>query len=92
MQFEDLEKALCIFEWAFERDSASVEALLWLVDVAALGYGPDHVGAVCLYRRAIELDPKCVDAYMGLGLQYQAPSVTLSLDSPAVQKCCRSPR
>ena len=80
MKFEDLEKALCLFKRAFERDSSSVEALLWLADVAALGYGPDHLGAVCLYRRAIELDPKCVDAYLGLGLQYQAPSVTLSLE------------
>lgn len=50
MKFENLEKALCIFERAFERDSASVEALLWLADVAALGYGPDHAGAVSLYR------------------------------------------
>ncbi len=80
MEFEDLEKALHLFERAFEHDRTFVEALLWQADVAALGYGPDQVGAVSLYRRAIELDPDCVDAYIGLGLQYQAPSVTLSLD------------
>ena len=45
-----------------------------------MGYSPEQVGAVRLYQRAIELDPNCVDAYMGLGLQYQAPSVTLSLE------------
>jgi tetratricopeptide (TPR) repeat protein len=87
MQFEDLEKALCLFERAFERDPTSVDALLWLADVAALGYGPDHVGAVSLYRRAIKLDPKCVDAYVGLGLQYQAPSVTLSLEETIKAFC-----
>jgi tetratricopeptide (TPR) repeat protein len=80
MEFEDLEKALHLFEQAFEHDPTSVEALLWLADIAAMGYGPEQVGAVSLYRRAIGLDPKCVDAYIGLGLQYQAPSVTLSLD------------
>jgi tetratricopeptide (TPR) repeat protein len=79
-EFEDLEKALHLFEQAFERDPTLVEALLWQADVAAMGYGPEQVGAVGLYRRAIELDPNCVDAYMGLGLQYQAPSVTLSLE------------
>lgn len=87
MKFENLEKALCIFEQALERDSASVEALLWLADVAALGYGPDYAGAVRLYQRAIELDPKCVDAYVGLGLQYQAPSVSLSLEE-AIKAFC----
>jgi tetratricopeptide (TPR) repeat protein len=47
--------------------------------MTVLWYTRYHLGAVSLYRRAIELDPKCVDAYLGLGLQYQAPSVTLSL-------------
>jgi tetratricopeptide (TPR) repeat protein len=80
MEFEDLEKALHLFEQAFKHDPTSVEALLWQADIATMGYGPDHAEAVSLYRRAIELDPKCVDAYVGLGLQYQTPSVTLSLE------------
>ena len=57
MEFEDLEKALHLFEQAFEHDPTSVEALLWQADIAAMGYGPEQVGAVSLYRRAIELDP-----------------------------------
>ena len=80
MEFEDLEKALHLFEQAFEHDPNLVEALLWQADVSALGYGSDQVGAARLYRQAIELDPKSVDAYIGLGLQYQAPSVSLSLE------------
>ena len=80
LEYEDLEKALRLFEKVTELDSTTVEALLWQADIASLGYGPSYQGAVSLYRQAIHLDPNCVDAYIGLGLQYQAPSVTLSLE------------
>lgn len=76
----DFEKATRLFEQAVQSDPTSVEAVLWLADMAALGYGPEQAGAVTLYRRALELDPACVDAYIGLGLQYRAPSVTLTLE------------
>lgn len=80
IEFEEPEKALRLFEQAVACDPNCVEALLWSADVAALGYGPEQEGAAALYKQAIELDPTCVDAYVGLGLQYQAPSVTLSLE------------
>lgn len=79
-EFEEPEKALHLFERAVECDPNCVEAWLWLADTAAMGYGPEQEGAANFYRKAIELDPTCVDAYVGLGLQYQAPSVTLSLE------------
>ena len=80
MEFENVEKALYLFEQAFEHDHNLVEALLWQADISAMGYGSGQAGAVRLYRQAIELDPNNVDAYIGLGLQYQAPSVSLSLE------------
>lgn len=79
-EFEDLDKALYLFKRAFESDPTCIEALLWMADTAAMGYGPDMAGAAELYRRAIELDPTCVDAYIGLAFQYRAPGVTLSLE------------
>lgn len=79
-EFENLEKAIHLFEQVLKRDPTCVEAMLWLADIAALGYGSEQVGAASLYRKAIEADPACVDAYIGLGLQYQAPGVTLSLE------------
>ena len=79
-EYNDLEKAARLFEQALESDPNLVEALLWLADIAAAGYGPEQIGAVSLYRRVIELDPKNVDAYIGLGLQHHAPSVSLSLE------------
>ena len=79
-EFEDLEKALHLFERALESDPTNIEALLWQADTAAMGYGPEMAGAADLYRRAIELDPTCVDAYIGLAFQYRAPGVTLSLE------------
>lgn len=79
-EFEDPEQAIHLFERALASDPGCVEALLWLADTAALGYGPEQAGAVTFYRKAMEFDPQCVDAYIGLGLQYQAPGVALSLD------------
>jgi tetratricopeptide (TPR) repeat protein len=78
-EYEDLEKAAHLFEQVLESEPNSLEALLWLADIAAVGYGPEQIGAASLYQRAIDLDPNCVDAYIGLGLQHNAPSVLLSL-------------
>jgi tetratricopeptide (TPR) repeat protein len=77
-EYADLDKAACLFEQALEREPDSVELLLWLADIGATGYGPGYKAAVNLYQRVIELDPCNVDAYVGLGLQYHAPSVSMT--------------
>jgi tetratricopeptide (TPR) repeat protein len=52
------------------------EALLWLAQMCAEGYGRGYPAAAGLYRRVIELDPGNVDAHIGWGMLRGAPGVT----------------
>jgi tetratricopeptide (TPR) repeat protein len=79
-EYFDLQGAARLFERAQAADPRSVETLLWLGDLYAMGYGRGYVAAVDVYRRAIELDPEAVDAYIGLGLLHRAPAKPVTLD------------
>ena len=79
-EYVDLDQATTLFERALAADPQSVDTLLWLADLYALGYGRGYAAAAELYRRAIELDPQVVDAYIGLGMLHQAPGAPVRLD------------
>jgi tetratricopeptide (TPR) repeat protein len=72
-EYTDLEGAARLFERALAVEPRSVETLLWLGDVASLGYGPGYAGAAESYRAAARLDPRAVDAYVGLGMLHRSP-------------------
>jgi tetratricopeptide (TPR) repeat protein len=76
----DLEKAARLFQRVVELEPQSVTALLWLASTYEVGYGLGYTAAVDVYRRVIELAPNNTDAYVGLGLQYRAPSAPLTID------------
>jgi tetratricopeptide (TPR) repeat protein len=77
-EYADLEGAARLFERALAVEPRSVEALLWLGDVASLGYGPSYAGAAQSYRTATHLDPQAVDAYGGLGMLHRSPGTPVS--------------
>lgn len=79
-EYVDLAQATALFERALAVHPESVDTLLWLADLYALGYGRGYAAAAELYRRAIELDPQAVDAYIGLGMLHRAPGAPLRLD------------
>jgi tetratricopeptide (TPR) repeat protein len=79
-EYADLQQATQLFERARAADPQSVETLLWLGDLYSLGYGPGYSRAADVYRMAIKLDPKAVDAHIGLGLLHRAPSKQVTLD------------
>jgi tetratricopeptide (TPR) repeat protein len=78
-EFADLEQAAQLLLKAVEADPDSIDALLWLAEISAMGYGPGYAKAGSLYRRALKLDEQCVDAYIGLGMLYGAPSSSVTL-------------
>jgi tetratricopeptide (TPR) repeat protein len=80
LEYSDLEKAARLFLEVLKIDPDCLEALLWLGEVCAVGYGPGYEKAVEFYSRAIALDPTCVDAYIGLGMMYGAPSSHVTLE------------
>jgi tetratricopeptide (TPR) repeat protein len=67
-EYADLEGAARLFERALAVEPQSVETLLWLGDVASLGYGPGYAGAAQSYRTAASLDPRRADAGADLGM------------------------
>lgn len=79
-EYDDLEQAAALFARAYAAAPESVESLLWLADLAALGYGPGYERAAELYHQAIQLDPEAVDAYLGLGMLHRTPDRPVSLD------------
>lgn len=79
-RYQDLDTANELFERAIALEPNSVETLLWLGDLAALGYGRGYAAALEHYRRALELDPNAVDAYIGIGMLHRAPGAPVSLD------------
>jgi tetratricopeptide (TPR) repeat protein len=77
-EYADLEGAARLFQRALAVEPQSVETLLWLGDVASLGYGPGYAGAAESYRSAARLDPAAVDAYVGLGMLSRSPGAPVS--------------
>ena len=73
-EFADLEQSAQYFLQAVEANPDAIDAMLWLALLSWMGYGPDYKQAVSLYQRVLELDPQCVNAYLGLGMLYGAPS------------------
>lgn len=73
-EFADLEQSARLLLQAVEADPDAIDALLWLAEVSAMGYGQGYAKAASLYQRVLKLDPQCVDAYIGLAMLYRAPS------------------
>lgn len=78
-EYTDLEQATRLFERAVNIDPNSIPALLWLGDLYALGYGKGYSAALNAYQRVIQLNPRVVDAYIGVGMLHRAPSSPVSL-------------
>jgi tetratricopeptide (TPR) repeat protein len=79
-EYADLEQAARLFERALAANPRSLETLLWVADLYALGYGRGYEAAAETYRTAIELQPDAADAHIGLGLLHRAPSRPVTLD------------
>jgi tetratricopeptide (TPR) repeat protein len=79
-EYDDLEGAAQLFERALRAEPGSVPTMLWLADVSSLGYGRGYDGAADLYREVIRLQPREVDAYVGLGLLARTPGQPVPVD------------
>jgi len=79
-EYADLEGATGLFLRLAAAQPGSVEAQLWLGDLYSLGYGAGYPAAAERYRAAMRLDPREVDAYIGLGMLHRAPSAAVTLD------------
>ena len=69
------ERVTALFERAVAAAPTWPDALLWLAQMCAEGYGRGYPAAVGLYRRVIELDPTNVDAHLGWGMLRGSPGV-----------------
>lgn len=78
-EYVDLEAAATLFGRARARAPDALEPLLWAAEVYSMGYGEGYKAAADLYRRAIQLYPTDVDAYIGLGMCLHSPGDPVSL-------------
>ena len=79
-EYDDLEGAAQLFERALRAEPDSGPTMLWLADVSSLGYGRGYDGAAALYREVARLQPREVDAYVGLGLLARTPGEPVPVD------------
>ena len=80
-EYDDLEGAAQLFERALRAEPDSGPTMLWLADVSSLGYGRGYDGAEpALYREVARLQPREVDAYVGLGLLARTPGGPVPVD------------
>jgi uncharacterized Tic20 family protein/Flp pilus assembly protein TadD len=84
VEYVDLEQAAQLFERARAVEPKSVETLLWLGDLYALGYGRGYDAAAEMYRQALQQNDREVDAYIGLGMLHRAPTKPITLNEAIV--------